>query len=246
MTRPRRWRRFAPDQIVLLPLYPQFSTTTTASSLKAWRQAYKGPGEVRSVCCYPVQPDFIEAHATRIKQTWEAAGRPANVRLLFSAHGLPLQVVEGGDPYQAQIEATAAAVAARLGGILADWRVCYQSRVGRLVWLGPSTLEEIEQAGKEGLGVIISPIAFVSEHVETLVELDHDYALQATELEVSPYIRVPALSTQNQFIDGLAAVALARVNGEDGTRPGLGVPSATPAGASARCGARIRTREQAA
>ena len=143
------------------------------------------------------------------------------MRQLNSAHGLPQVVIERGDPYQAQIEATAAAIAARLGGDW-DWRVCYQSRVGRLVWLGPSTPEEIELAAKDGVGLIITPIAFVSEHVETLVELDHDYALLATAAGVAPFIRVPALSLQPDFIQALATVALGRLNDEDGgeIRPG--------------------------
>ena len=114
-------KAFAPDEIVILPLYPQFSTTTTASSLKAWNLAYRGPGVTRAVCCYPTHAAFIRAHAERIEQAWNDAGRPAGLRLLFSAHGLPQKVIDGGDPYQAQIEATAAAVVDKLGGDW-DWR----------------------------------------------------------------------------------------------------------------------------
>jgi ferrochelatase len=138
-------KAFAPDEIVILPLYPQFSTTTTASSLKAWNLAYRGPGVTRAVCCYPTHAAFIRAHAERIEQAWNDAGRPAGLRLLFSAHGLPQKVIDGGDPYQAQIEATAAAVVDKLGGDW-DWRVCYQSRVGPMKWLGPTTPEAIEAA----------------------------------------------------------------------------------------------------
>jgi ferrochelatase len=202
----REVEAFAPDEIVLLPLYPQFSTTTTASSLNAWRKAYRGPGEARAVCCYPLTERFIDAHVKAIDQAWTTAGRPPNVRLLFSAHGLPQKVVDAGDPYEAQVAATARAVAAKLGGGW-DWRVCYQSRVGPLKWLGPSTLESIEAAAKEGLGVVVSPIAFVSEHLETLVELDHDYAEAAIALGCPTYIRVPALGTGDGFIDALAQAA---------------------------------------
>ena len=212
-------KAWGPDRILLLPLYPQYSTTTTGSSLQAWSKAYAGSGRVHAVCCYPTGADLVAAHAARIEEAFEAAGRPAGVRLLFSAHGLPMQVVEGGDPYQAQIEATAAAVVAKLGGVW-DWRVCYQSKVGPLPWLGPSTLEEIEAAGNDGVGVLITPIAFVSEHVETLVELDHDYAGRAAELGVSTYLRVPALGVQSDFIESLASVVLDRVSGQDGVRPG--------------------------
>ena len=210
---------FAPDEVVLLPLYPQFSTTTTASSLKAWEKAYRGPGRVRSVCCYPLQAGLVEAHAAAIEGAWEKAGRPSGLRLLFSAHGLPEQVIEKGDPYQAQVEALAEAVAARLGERW-DWKVCYQSRVGPLKWIGPTTLECIEQAATEGLGVIITPIAFVSEHVETLVELDHDYAAFARSVNIAHYIRAPALGVQRDFIEGLADVALAALKTEAAPMPG--------------------------
>ncbi|MCK5910710.1 MAG: ferrochelatase [Caulobacter sp.] len=200
----RQVAAFAPDEVVLLPLYPQFSTTTTGSSLKAWRKAYKGSGAETTVCCYPTDGGLVDAHARMIRETWEKAGSPSNIRLLFSAHGLPEKVILAGDPYQKQIEATAAAVAAKLpAGI--DWTVCYQSRVGPLKWIGPSTDEEIRRAGAEGKGVMITPIAFVSEHVETLVELDHEYAELAKEVGAAPYVRVPALGGAPEFIDGLAS-----------------------------------------
>jgi protoporphyrin/coproporphyrin ferrochelatase len=191
---------WAPDQVVLLPLYPQYSTTTTASSLKAWNRAYKGPGKVHAVCCYPTQPSFIEAHAKLIREAMAKAEEP--VRLLFSAHGLPKKVIDRGDPYQKQVEATAAAIVRELGGV-DDWQVCYQSRVGPLEWLGPSTVEAIEAACAEGIGVVICPIAFVSEHVETLVELDHEYKELAEELACHTYLRVPALGVEPAFIRSL-------------------------------------------
>ena len=198
-------KAFGPDEIVLLPLYPQYSATTTGSSLKAWRETYSGGGRQTTICCYPTEAGLMEAHARLIRETWEKAGSPANVRLLFSAHGLPEKVILAGDPYQKQIEATAAAVAARLSADL-DWTVCYQSRVGPMKWIGPSTDDEIRRAGAERKGVIVTPIAFVSEHVETLVELDHEYAELAQEVGVAPYIRVPALGAAPEFIGGLAGM----------------------------------------
>jgi ferrochelatase len=198
---------FMPDEIVLLPLYPQFSTTTTASSMAAWRKAYRGAGRVRTVCCYPTLDGLVDGHVRRIEAAWRDAGSPAGVRLLFSAHGLPEIVVQRGDPYQSQIEACAAAIVARLSGEW-DWRVCYQSRVGPLGWLGPETKAEIEAAGHDGLGVVIAPIAFVSEHVETLVELDHDYAKVGEAAGCTSYIRVPTLGVEAGFIDALAQLAL--------------------------------------
>ena len=207
---------FAPDEIVLLPLYPQFSTTTTGSSLAEWAKVYRGPGRSRSVCCYPTLDGVIGAHVAKIEAAWAQAGSPAGLRLLFSAHGLPEKVVQGGDPYASQIEAMAAAIALRLGDRFGDWRVCYQSRVGPMKWLGPSTLEAIGAAAEDGQGVLIVPIAFVSEHVETLVELDRDYAEQAERLGCAPYVRVPALGIEPAFIDALAGLAL-RAVGENGT-----------------------------
>ena len=199
---------FAPDRVVLLPLYPQYSTTTTASSLKDFKAAYRGPGEVNEVCCYPTAIGLVEAHATAIRDTWFAAGKPSNIRLLFSAHGLPQTVVDGGDPYRAQVEATAAAIAARLPE-LPDWRIAFQSRVGRLKWLEPATDAEVRRAGTEGKGLLVAPIAFVSEHVETLVELDHEYARLAGEVGCAPYLRSPAPGVRAPFIDDLARAALA-------------------------------------
>jgi ferrochelatase len=213
---------FAPDEIVLLPLYPQFSTTTTGSSLKAWQAAYAGPGRSRSVCCYPTLDGLIEAHARRIEAAWEAAGRPDGVRMIFSAHGLPESVVEAGDPYASQVAATAEAVAARLPATLSDWRIAYQSRVGPMKWLAPTTAAEIQDAAEHGLGVVISPIAFVSEHVETLVELDHDYRLVAEAAGIGAYVRAPTLGVEAGFIEALAELAARALDRTGGVAPGSG------------------------
>jgi protoporphyrin/coproporphyrin ferrochelatase len=211
---------FAPDEIVLLPLYPQFSTTTTASSFKAWEAVYRGPGRSRSVCCYPTLDGLVAAHARRIEAAWDGAGRPQPVRLIFSAHGLPERVVEAGDPYASQVAASAQAVAARLPTGLSDWRIAYQSRVGPMKWLAPTTLDEIQAAATDGVGVVISPIAFVSEHVETLVELDHDYRLPAEAAGISAYVRAPTLGVEAGFIAGLAEATIAALGRPAGAGPG--------------------------
>jgi ferrochelatase len=213
---------FAPDEIVLLPLYPQFSTTTTASSIAAWKAVYRGAGRTRSVCCYPTLEGLVAAHARRIEAAWEAAGRPEPVRLIFSAHGLPERVVRAGDPYAAQVAATAQAVAMRLPTSLSDWRIAYQSRVGPMRWLAPTTLDEIEAAARDGVGAVISPIAFVSEHVETLVELDRDYRLRAEAAGISAYVRAPTLGVEAAFIDGLAGLVTAALGRPGGVAPGSG------------------------
>lgn len=211
----RYWKPFTKDaaqaaeawgatDAILLPLYPQFSTTTTGSSLKEWKRHSDLP--CSTICCYPDGDAFAEAHADAILKTWREAGSPAKPRVLFSAHGLPQRVVDGGDPYQWQVEQSVAAVKKLLP---AEWetRVCYQSRVGPLKWIGPSTEEEIHTAGKDGAGVILSPIAFVSEHVETLVELDIEYAQVAKRLNLPFYLRAPAPGAAPRFIDALADLA---------------------------------------
>ncbi|MDX2274264.1 MAG: ferrochelatase [Hyphomonadaceae bacterium] len=208
----RYWRPFTKDaaraakdwgatDVILLPLYPQFSTTTTGSSLKAWRGVSDLPAA--TICCHPSAGAFAEAHADAIIEAWRAGGSPAKPRVLFSAHGLPQRVIDAGDPYQWQIEKSAEAIRTRLP---ADWEtsICYQSRVGPLKWIGPSTEEEIERAGHDKRGVIVSPIAFVSEHIETLVELDIDYAQRAEALGLPYYLRAKALGVHPRFIAALA------------------------------------------
>jgi len=186
---------------ILLPLYPQFSTTTTASSVKAFNDICDLPAS--TICCYPAGGAFAEAHADRIMTAWRNAGSPANPRVLFSAHGLPQRVVDRGDPYQWQVEQSVAAVRKLLPQ---EWehRICYQSRVGPMKWIGPSTEEELHRAGADGVGVIVSPIAFVSEHVETLVELDIEYGHLAKRLHLPFYARASALGAHPRFIDALA------------------------------------------
>src|SRR5579872_3259753 len=197
--------RFEPDRIVLLPLYPQYSKTTTGSSLAAWRQiaSFKTPtSEVKS---YPADPGFVAASVELVKDALIEAGR-GSCRVLFSAHGLPQRVIKAGDPYQAEIEASAAAIVAGLGGLKRgeDWTVCYQSRVGPLKWIGPSTEDEIRRAGADRTNVVVYPLSFVSEHSETLFELDIAYRRLASEAGVPAYIRVPTVGTHPKFIRGLA------------------------------------------
>ena len=211
---------FAPERIVLLPLYPQFSTTTSGSSLSDWSRAVRTADVAApsvGVCCWFCEPGYISAQARLIRRALDqAATGPACARLLFSAHGLPSKIVERGDPYQWQIEQSAAAIVTALALPALDWRVCYQSRVGPLEWIGPSTEEEIARAGAEGRSLVVVPVAFVSEHSETLVELDIEYRKLADAAGVPLYIRVPALGSDAGFIEALADIvraALARKPG---------------------------------
>ena len=215
-------KAFGPDETVLLPLYPQFSTTTTGSSLKAWSDA--GGGEARTVCCYPEEPDFIKAHARLIEEAWINAGRPENTRVLFSAHGLPEITIERGDSYQWQVEQTVARVVERLPAALKDHEVCFQSRVGPLKWIGPPTDEAIIRACEDSKAIVLTPIAFVSEHIETLVELDEEYAEVAEDNGARSYTRVPALGPQPDFMKALASLVVKALDGANGLKPPGGSP----------------------
>jgi protoporphyrin/coproporphyrin ferrochelatase len=237
----RYWRPFAAeaaqavkewgaDEIVLLPLYPQFSSTTTASSLADWHRAAKSAGiavATRAICCAPDEPGFIAALAANIRQALDAwPSELAAPRLLLSAHGLPKRTVARGDPYQSQIEMTAAALRRALDQPKLDSVVCYQSRVGPLEWLGPATDAEIRRGGAEKRGLIVVPIAFVSEHSETLVELDIEYGHLAGSSGVPRYVRVATVSTAPSYIAGLA-----RLVGEART----GRRAIMPTGGRRRC-----------
>lgn len=212
------WR---PDELLLLPLYPQYSSTTTGSSLVAWREAAARAGlaaPIHAICCYPVEPGYIGAVTDMAKTLYDAKRQelPTSVplRILFSAHGLPKAIVQAGDPYQWQIGQTVGAILSVWGETAPDWTICYQSRATPQEWLSPSTEAEIERAARERVAVMVVPVAFVSEHSETLVELDIDYRALAERLGVPGYFRVPAAGTHPAFIAGLANVVRAEL-----TRP---------------------------
>ncbi len=211
-------RDWAPDEIVCLPLYPQFSTTTTASSLRAWHGAAAQQGlsrPTRIVCCYPDAKGFVETIARLIRPALDTAYADGkSPRLLLSAHGLPKKIVRAGDPYPDQVGRTAAAVVAALALPELDWRLCYQSRVGPLEWIGPATDDEIRQAGEDEVPLVVAPIAFVSEHSETLVELDLDYRRIAESCGVPGYQRVATVGVEPDFIDCLASLVHRARNGE--------------------------------
>jgi protoporphyrin/coproporphyrin ferrochelatase len=205
----KSWR---PDEVICLPLYPQYSSTTTASSVAAWQRAAKRQGldcPTRIIEPYPTKVGFIAALTGLIAPVLEEAERSNKIRLLLSAHGLPLKIVQAGDPYPDQINQTAAAVVAALGRPGLDWTVCYQSRVGPLAWLGPQTDDEIRRAGQDGVAIVVASVSFVSEHSETLVELDRDYRRLAEASGVPAYYRVPTVGTDPRFIAALAELVSA-------------------------------------
>ncbi len=205
-TQVKNWQT---DEIILLPLYPQYSTTTTKSSFESWGKACAkinlNKPTVR-IDSYFLNKGFISASVKNIKAVYEEALKETKAlpRLLFSAHGLPEKIIKAGDPYQLQCEESAKQITRELGIKNLDWEICYQSRVGRLKWIGPSTEEALQKAAKDKVGVIIYPHAFTQEHVETLVEIEIEYRALAKELGVPAFYRVPTVGTHPDFIDGLA------------------------------------------
>tara|TARA_Y100000588_G_C14059324_1_gene840690 strand:- start:279 stop:1073 length:795 start_codon:yes stop_codon:yes gene_type:complete len=194
---------YDPEKIVLLPLYPQYSTTTTGSSVGDWNKAAADRGLSKPtfvVGCYATNPHFISAHAKLIRNFLVSSKSNGSQKVLFSAHGLPEKIIARGDPYQSQVEGTAEAIVRELAHPHLEWEVCYQSRVGPLRWIGPTTEQLISEAGASGQSLVVVPIAFVSEHSETLVELDVEYAELARRAGVSSYKRVPALGISEDFI----------------------------------------------
>ncbi len=225
----KRVREYNPDTIVLLPLYPQFSTTTTGSSLNDWHRAAAKAGiqaPSQAICCYPENPGFTDAVRAGIETGLAQASQNGNKpRVLFSAHGLPKKIVDAGDPYPEQVELSVRKIVEKLAIDDLDWCLCYQSRVGPLEWIGPSTDDEIRRAGEDGKSVVMVPIAFVSEHSETLVELDIEYRELAEENGIPAYVRTPAVGDDADFIGGLKNLVLEALNGRD-----LGEPRAVNSG----------------
>jgi ferrochelatase len=202
-------KNWGADEVVLLPLYPQFSTTTSGSSIKDWERASRKAGlfaPTKGICCYPFDTGFVSAVAERLKSALLDRSQQTDVLVLFSAHGLPKKIIDKGDPYRWAVEQTALAVMDILDVPELKWMVSYQSRVGPLEWIKPYTEDEIRSAGTQGKELIVVPIAFVSEHSETLVELDIEYRELAEESGVVSYTRVGTVGVDEVFINGLATL----------------------------------------
>jgi ferrochelatase len=202
-----------PDRVLLLPLYPHFSTTTVGSSVRAWREAAAKVGlvaDVTTVCCWFEDPGYAAAIAEIVADSYDQARAGIDpaipLRVLFSAHGLPEIIVKSGDPYQYQIERSVDAVLAAWGRSDIDWTVCYQSRATPQKWIGPSTEEEIARAAGDKVALLVVPIAFVSDHSETLVELDIEYRELAEHAGVPGYFRAPAPNSDPRFIAAVADI----------------------------------------
>lgn len=201
-------KQFDPDEVILLPLYPQYSTTTTLSSIENWQKNAKNHGlkcNTKIIHHYYNNEDFIKAHANLIAKHYKLASRIDKPRVLFSAHSLPLSIIKKGDPYASQIEETVKLIVKILNIKDLDWSICYQSKIGPVKWLEPSTESELLRAKIGDVPVVLSPISFVSEHSETLVELDVEYK---AIIKDGYYFRVPTLSADSLFIKCLADLCI--------------------------------------
>jgi protoporphyrin/coproporphyrin ferrochelatase len=195
---------YGPQEIILMPLYPQYSAATSGSSIKEWNDiCVKKNLKVKTstICCYPTDENFIEAHKNEIIKKIENLD---NFKLIFSAHGLPEKNIKKGDPYQWQVEKSVNAIIKSLNIEDLDWILSYQSRVGPLKWIGPSTEDIIVENSKLGKHIVLVPVAFVSEHSETLVELDIEYKGLANKNGCKNYSRVPALGTNKNYIKAMS------------------------------------------
>ena len=201
---------FNPKQIILLPLYPQYSNATSGSSIKEWLEVCKEENittETKIVCCYPTEKDFILSYANLIKEKIDL-DKLEETTLIFSAHGLPENKIKKGDPYQWQVENTVNELVKKLSIKNLNYILSYQSRVGPLKWIGPSTDIIIKEEAKKNRILVVVPVAFVSEHSETLVELDIEYKKLAMENGSKDYMRVPAVTANHDFISSLKSSIL--------------------------------------
>jgi ferrochelatase len=214
----RSFRRAGARRAVAVTLYPQFSAATTGSSLGDLERAARG-GEgaglrwLPPVREFPDHPRYVEALAGTVRQALRrvSPARRDGATILFSAHGLPRHFVDGGDPYVTQIERTRDAVLARLR-LPNPVRLSFQSRAGPVRWIGPDTGVVVRELGAAGVkALVVVPVSFVSDHIETLFEIEMLYGGRARECGVEEFVRVPALNTDPLFVAALADMVEERV-----------------------------------
>jgi ferrochelatase len=196
------------DELVLLPLYPQYSSTTTGSSLNEWKRHYRGSAAVHNVGPFYRHPMYLEAVVEKVDEALARFAEPARAEIVFSAHSIPMSIVAKGDPYQRQIEETVGLLMER-GGWSNPHRLCYQSKVGASKWLQPSlhrTLRDL--AAEKAREVCIVPVAFVSDHVETLGEIDHEAREEAHRLGITQFEMSAGLNHSPKFITALSQLVL--------------------------------------
>src|SRR5437899_309664 len=188
---------FGPDELVLLPLYPQYSKTTTGSSVNEWNRCFQPNGwrpNVRLIETFYEDPAYLDSVVAAINACLDDRHDLADLDIVFSAHSVPIAVIDAGDPYQSQIERTVDLVWER-GGWPSRRHVCYQSKVGASKWLRPSMHATVQRLAAEGSKrMLVVPISFVSDHVETLHEIDIEHRAQARKLGIEDYRMVPGLN----------------------------------------------------
>jgi len=190
------------DEVVLLPLYPHYSSTTTGSSLNEWRRLFHDDIPVHCIENFYRHELYLDALLEKIEEALVRFPEPERVKLLFSAHSVPLAVIEKGDPYQRQIEETVELVMQR-GGWPNRYRLCYQSKVGASRWLQPSLRQTMRDLAADARDVCVVPISFVSDHVETLGEIDHEARAQARTLGIRQFEMTSGLNNSPTFIAAL-------------------------------------------
>jgi ferrochelatase len=204
------------DELVLLPLYPHYSFATTRSSLNELNRQYKPITPIKIIDHFYDHPDYIAAIVERINGVLAELKQPDDIHLVFSAHGLPLALVEKGDPYPKQIEETVQMVR-ELGAWPNPHVLCYQSRVGPQKWLRPSLTTTIEQMAHSGIKrMLVIPIAFLTEHIETLHEINVEAREEAEKLGVTEFLMMPALNDAPLLIRALADLVLRSVGMRSG------------------------------
>jgi protoporphyrin/coproporphyrin ferrochelatase len=204
----KKVKSYDPDEVILLPLYPQYSAATSGSSINEWKDICKNKKfnfKTSTICCYPTDNNFILAHKIEILKK---INNLEDYKLIFSAHGLPEKNIKKGDPYQWQVEQSVNKIVESVKIKNLDWILSYQSRVGPLKWIGPSTEDIIIENSKLGKHIVLVPIAFVSEHSETLVELDIEYKELADKNGCKNYTRIPALGTSKDFIKAMSELII--------------------------------------
>ena len=214
--------KHAPEELVLLPLYPQYSKTTTGSSLNEWARRFRPRGawrpRVHVVEEFHEDPAYIDSVVEAIDASLRGFADPPDIDFVFSAHSVPLAVIENGDPYQRQIERTTELVWRR-GGWPGRRHLCYQSKVGASKWLAPSMHQTIKSLAAGGAKhLLVVPISFVSDHVETLHEIDIEHREQARALGISGYRMVAGLNDRPSFIQALAGLVRSRIGVEETRR----------------------------
>jgi len=207
------------DEIVLLPLYPQYSSTTTGSSLNEWRKLFQADVPVHCVENFYQNDLYVDALVERVNETLVRFPDPDLAELVFSAHSVPVAVIENGDPYQQQIEDTVELVMQR-GAWRNPHRLCYQSKVGASKWLQPSlhrTLRDLAESKVREVCVV--PISFVSDHVETLGEIDHEAREEARQLGIERFEMTSGLNDSPTFIAALAELVITAIGAQSNSEP---------------------------